>query len=129
MPLIAALISSVAIAAAPQPQMETALASWYDTPGIGACDLGPDVQSGYRFASLFLRCGARVRFCRRGACVVATMADRGPYVSGRLFDLNVPLRDVLHCGGLCYVRWTTRWRRPPPAVGGLVAVGAVGELF
>lgn len=88
----------------PKP-MSTAIASWYDDHGIGACDLVSDVQSGYRFASLFLRCGTRVQFCHDGSCVTGIMSDHGPYISGRLFDLNVNLRNTLRCGGLCPVRW------------------------
>ena len=40
----------------PPPAPNIALASWYAEHGTGACGVG-DVQSGYRFASLFLRCG------------------------------------------------------------------------
>lgn len=82
----------------------TSVASWYAEHGVGACGLGPDVQSGYRFASLILRCGTRVRFCR-ARCIDAIMADHGPYVSGRTFDLNRALSVVLDCPGVCSVRW------------------------
>jgi hypothetical protein len=68
--------------------MNTATASWYALDGPGACGMG--AQSGLRFASLILRCGQRIRICHRG-CVTATMADHGPYVGGRTFDLNVNL--------------------------------------
>jgi rare lipoprotein A (peptidoglycan hydrolase) len=88
----------------PKLPMSTALASWYGDHGGGACGVG-DVQSGYRFASLFLRCGSRVRFCHYGNCVNATMSDHGPYVSGRLFDLNANLKYALRCSDLCNVRW------------------------
>jgi hypothetical protein len=83
-----------------QPPMRTALASYYTDHGTGACGVG-DVQSGYRFASLFLSCGARVRFCYRGRCVEGVMSDHGPYVSGRTFDLNLNLKDALGCSDLC----------------------------
>jgi rare lipoprotein A (peptidoglycan hydrolase) len=33
------------------------------------------------------------------------MDDRGPYVSGRTFDLNVNLRDAIGCPDLCDVTW------------------------
>ena len=85
------------------PPAQTAVASWYDEHGTGACGVG-DVQSGYRFANLSLDCGARVEFCYRG-CVVATMSDRGPYVAGRLFDLNANLRAAISCSDLCVVRY------------------------
>jgi hypothetical protein len=87
------------------PPMQTALASWYAEHGTGACGVG-DVQSGYRFASLILPCGARVRFCHGStSCVTAVMSDHGPYVSGRTFDLNANLRDALSCSDLCWIKW------------------------
>jgi len=85
------------------PPMSTALASYYTLHGGGACGVG-DVQSGYRFASLILPCGARVRFCKR-RCVTATMSDHGPYVNGRTFDLNVNLKYAIGCEPLCYLKW------------------------
>jgi len=85
--------------------MHTALASYYSDHGTGACGVG-DVQSGYRFASLILRCGQRIRICH-ARCVTAVMSDHGPYVGGRTFDLNVALRDATGCSDLCWVRWRT----------------------
>lgn len=87
-------------AAAEQAEMRPALASWYGDHGTGACGVG-DVQSGYRFASLFLRCGTAVKFCYRGRCVEGIMSDHGPYVSGRTFDLNANLKAALGCSDLC----------------------------
>lgn len=78
-------------------------ASWYGLGGSGAC--GTSVQSGYRFASLFLTCGQMIRMCHGARCVDAQSADRGPYVGGRTFDLNANLRDALACGDLCAVTW------------------------
>jgi hypothetical protein len=86
----------------PPAPMATAIASWYDEDGPGACGTG--AQTGLHFASLFLACGARVRFCYAG-CAIGTMADHGPYVTGRTFDLNVNLRDAISCTDLCPVRW------------------------
>ena len=94
------------------PPMQSALASWYAEHGTGACGVG-DVQSGYRFASLFLRCGARITFRHAGRTVTATMSDHGPYVSGRLFDLNGNLKAALACSDLCYLQWRP-WTPPPP---------------
>jgi hypothetical protein len=84
--------------------MAPAVASWYDTHGIGACGTD-DVQIGYKFASLILTCGTEVKFCHYGTCVIGVMEDHGPYVSGRTFDFNVNMRDALGCGGICYVTW------------------------
>jgi hypothetical protein len=80
------------------------LASYYTTEGIGACGYG-SVQTGYRFASLFLPCGTMIRLCHGSACVDAEMVDHGPYVYGRTFDLNYNTKLALGCGGLCYVTW------------------------
>jgi hypothetical protein len=87
----------------PKPPMQTALASYYTDHGTGACGVG-DVQSGYRFASLFLSCGTRVMFCYNG-CATAVMSDHGPYVAGRTFDLNANLKYGIGCSDLCSVRW------------------------
>lgn len=86
------------------PPMRPALASYYTDHGTGACGVG-DVQAGYRFASLFLRCGTRVHFCYGRACADAVMSDHGPYIAGRSFDLNSNLRAALGCPGLCYLRY------------------------
>jgi hypothetical protein len=80
------------------------LASYYTDGGGGACQIG-DVQSGYRFASLFLSCGTMIRMCHGSSCVDAMMSDHGPYVGGRTFDLNDNLRAAIGCGGLCDVTW------------------------
>ena len=86
------------------PTPNVALASWYAEHGTGACGVG-DVQAGYRFASLFLGCGTRIRFRHGASTVTATMSDHGPYVSGRTFDLNAALKAALGCSDLCIVRW------------------------
>jgi hypothetical protein len=80
------------------------LASYYTDGGGGACQIG-DVQSGYRFASLFLACGTMIRMCHGSSCVDAMMSDHGPYVGGRTFDLNANLKDAIGCDGLCDVTW------------------------
>lgn len=86
----------------PAPPMQSALASWYALDGPGAC--GNGAQTGLHFASLILACRTRIRICH-ARCVTATMADHGPYVAGRTFDLNINLRDAIGCGDLCRVRW------------------------
>ena len=53
------------------PTPNVALASWYAEHGTGACGVG-DVQAGYRFASLFLGCGTRIRFRHGASTVTAT---------------------------------------------------------
>ena len=98
------LATIIAIAASPAQPMRDAVASWYAEHGPGACAVG-DVQTGYRFASLILRCGTRIRICREHRCVTATMSDHGPYIAGRTFDLNQNLAGALRCWGVCPVRW------------------------
>jgi hypothetical protein len=88
----------------PPPTPNIALASWYAEHGTGARGVG-DVQSGLRFASLFLSCGTRIRFRHGASTVTATMSDRGPYVAGRTFDLNAALKAALACSDLCVVKW------------------------
>jgi hypothetical protein len=104
--VMAALASlGAAIHQAPReldPPMASAVASWYDEDGPGACGYG--AQEGLRFASLILTCGTKVWICHTG-CVTATMADHGPYVAGRTFDLNANLRAAIGCPDLCTVRW------------------------
>jgi len=85
----------------PEPY-NTAMASYYSLGGSGAC--GTPVQSGFRFASLIMRCGTVIDICH-ASCRQAVMSDHGPYVSGRTFDLNVNLKQAIGCPDLCIVRW------------------------
>lgn len=53
-----------------------------------------------------LPCGSRVRFCYRGRCVTAVVRDRGPYVAGREWDLDVAVMRALHFPfGVLGVNW------------------------
>jgi hypothetical protein len=74
----------------------TAVASWYDDAGSTAC--GTHYLRG--LASRTLACGTAVRLCFRG-CETAYVEDRGPFVAGRLFDLNPGARDAISCTDLC----------------------------
>lgn len=87
-----------------RPPMQDAVASYYYDSGQTASGL----HYTYGFASLLFgsRWGQRVLFCYR-RCVVGRLDDHGPYVTGRLFDLNVALHDALGCPGLCDLRWRT----------------------
>lgn len=91
----------VAAANAPPP-MQSAVASWYSLDGVGACGMG--AQAGYHVANKTLACGTRLEICR-SSCVTAEVADRGPYVAGREFDLNVNVRNAVGCAGVCVVRY------------------------
>jgi hypothetical protein len=74
----------------------TAVASWFDDGGATAC--GTHYLRG--LASRTLGCGTPVHLCFRG-CEVAYVEDRGPFVDGRLFDLNAGAREAISCTDLC----------------------------
>jgi hypothetical protein len=74
----------------------SAIASWYDDAGETACR----THYARGLASLSLACGTAVHLCYHG-CEIAYVQDRGPYVGGRLFDLNPGARDAINCTDLC----------------------------
>jgi hypothetical protein len=88
-----------------------ALASWYDDAGATASG----AHYTYGFASLAFGSawGHRIRFCYGRRCVTGRLDDHGPYVGGRLFDLNGALKAALGCPDLCWLRWQ-EWVRPRP---------------
>jgi hypothetical protein len=86
--------------------------SWYG-PGFyghnGACGMVPGgiQRDTVGVAHRTLPCGTRVAFRYKGVTVVAQVIDRGPYVSGRTWDMTRGLCDLLdHCftGGGVYYR-------------------------
>lgn len=80
------------------------IASWFDDTGPVACA----AHAFYGYAHLpgpAWPCGARVLFCYEHHCVFGYREDSGPYVPGRLFDLNAHLKEALGCTDLCPVRW------------------------
>lgn len=67
----------------------TTSVSWYgDESGSHTANGDRYDPDGLTFAHRSMAFGTAVRFCRGGACVVATCTDRGPFVAGRLFDLS-----------------------------------------
>ena len=73
-------------------------ASVYDAIGLGGRVACPPYRyrGGYNIvAHKTLACGTRVRFCYRGRCVRARVMDRGPFVSGRVWDLDVRVQRAL----------------------------------
>ena len=87
----------------------TSTASVYDAVGLGGvlgCT-GPGYSGGYMLvAHKTLPCGTRVEVCYRG-CVTAIVNDRGPYVGGREFDLDVRVQRAI---GFPYGVGGIRWR-------------------
>ena len=71
---------------------EPSLASWYyDNTGATACGF----QAHYGVANRTLPCGTKVTFRSGSHEVTATVDDRGPFVSGRTWDLGINTRDAL----------------------------------
>ena len=81
--------------------LEPGVASWYDDSGPTACNS----HYAQGVANLTLPCGSRVRICHSG-CEVATVEDRGPYVGGRVLDLNPGAKEAIGCPDMCDVRWS-----------------------
>jgi hypothetical protein len=80
-----------------------AMASWYNDAGNTACGF----HATYGVADLSLPCGTHVTFLYHGHSVTATVDDRGPYVSGREWDLNQNTAARLGFNGLDDV-WASR---------------------
>jgi len=84
-------------------------ASWYG-PGLYGNSLGCGGTlrpSTLGVAHKTLPCGTRVTFRHRGRSVTARVVDRGPYISGREWDLTEALKRKLGFGSTGTV-WTTR---------------------
>jgi rare lipoprotein A len=78
------------------------LVSWYDLTGRTACgsELYPSTRG---VASLTLPCGTIVTFHFRRRTVRLRVIDRGPYVTGRAFDLTYAAKLALGAGDLTEV--------------------------
>ena len=73
-------------------------ASWYG-PGLygnGVACGGTLRPSTIGVAHKTLPCGTRVKFKHRGHVVVARVIDRGPFISGRAWDLTEAAAKALH---------------------------------
>lgn len=85
----------------------TSVASVYDGVGLGGAVACKGYwPGGYVVAHKSLPCGTRVRFLYRGRKVTARVWDRGPFVAGRDFDLDVRVQRRLGFPwGVAPVRW------------------------
>jgi peptidoglycan lytic transglycosylase len=93
--------ASVSVAARRVTSYRTAAASYYG-PGLygGALACGGTLQPAtLGVANRTLPCGTRVRLRYRGRTVTVPVVDRGPYVSGRDFDLTAATRARLRFPG------------------------------
>jgi hypothetical protein len=70
--------------------------SWYNDGGSTGCGF----HAYYGVANKSLPCGTKVTFANGGRTVTATVDDRGPYVSGREYDLNQNTAAALGFGGV-----------------------------
>ncbi len=86
--------------------MNSAFVSWYNDAGTTASG----THSYYGFATCgsgggpCLAFGTRVEFCDNG-CIVGVADDHGPYVSGRMFDLNQNIAAAIGFAGLGTVQY------------------------
>jgi hypothetical protein len=72
------------------------VASWYYDGGTTACGF----HAYYGVANRSLPCGTKVGFLHDGRVVTAVVDDRGPFVSGREWDLNQNTAAALGMGGV-----------------------------
>jgi rare lipoprotein A (peptidoglycan hydrolase) len=82
------------------PPMYTQLASWYNDAGETACGF----HAYLGVANKVLPCGTKVRFSYHGRSAEAVVQDRGPYIDGRVWDLNEGLAGTLGFDGVDYVQ-------------------------
>jgi rare lipoprotein A len=75
---------------------EPVTVSWYEDAGSTACGF----HAAYGVANLSLPCGTKVRMRRGGRTVTAVVDDRGPYVSGREYDLSQTTAAALGFAGV-----------------------------
>jgi rare lipoprotein A len=78
------------------PPCSSQLASWYDDAGATASGF----HAYYGVANKSLAFGSTVRFSYGGHQVTATVDDRGPYVGGRIWDLNQNTAQALGFDGV-----------------------------
>lgn len=78
------------------PPLEFAEASWYYDGGSTASGY----HATYGVANKYLAFGTHVRFVYHGRSVDAVVDDRGPYVGGRVWDLNQNTAGALGFGGV-----------------------------
>ena len=65
------------------------------------------VRLGADIGLLCMRCGRHVLVCHL-RCAVGVVDDRGPFISGRDFDLGPRLKSAVRCPDLCAIRWRLR---------------------
>ena len=97
-----ALNTATSTTARPIDGLHPVLVSWYYDAGNTACGF----HAGYGVASPYLPCGTHVTFAYHGRSVTAVVDDRGPFVPGRVYDLNQNTASALGFGGVDVV-WSS----------------------
>lgn len=72
-------------------------ASWYYDAGTTGCGF----HASYGIATFVVPCGGHVLLRYGSRTVLATRDDSGPYVGGRVFDLDPATKAALGCSDLC----------------------------
>lgn len=80
----------------------SSVASWY-SGGATACG---GSATGMGVAHRTLPCGTKVKMRHGNNTVTVTVIDRGPFISGREWDLTAEAKNALGCGDLCTVLTT-----------------------
>jgi len=91
----------------PRAVFHLAGASWYGGGGTLACG-GTLTSSTLGVANKTLPCGTWVTLRYRGRRVRVRVIDRGPYVTGREFDLTEATKRALGFGDIGEVWWSVR---------------------
>ncbi|RJQ55962.1 MAG: hypothetical protein C4521_01180 [Actinobacteria bacterium] len=101
---VRALVRRIALMFGP---WKTARVSWYGPGFYGRGMAGGGVlRPGMKvFAHRTMKFGTKVQFSYKGRTVVAVARDRGPYVSGREFDLGPGTASALRFNGVGTVKW------------------------
>lgn len=83
-----------------------ATASVFDAYALGGDVACGSFYGGYIVAHKSLPCGTKIRFMYRGRKKTARVADRGPFIPGRTFDLDVKLQRYLRFPfGVGAIQW------------------------
>ena len=91
------------VSAGPLTVFHPTVASWYYDAGTTGCGF----HAYYGVANVSLPCGSRVSFSYNGRTVQAVVDDRGPYVGGRVWDLNQNTAAALGFAGVGTV-WSSQ---------------------
>ncbi len=81
-------------------RLRPAVASWYGLYGDGVACGGTLGVNQIGVAHKTLPCGTKVTIRYRGRTIIAPVIDRGPFISGREFDLTGAAARALHFDGV-----------------------------